>query len=115
MDRYEAGNVLQDPVECPRFDKLRPKVVTLTKELQPVMDSYRATLNRLPELNYTGDAYERTDKELEEAMALLSLFHVKFKQAKIRSERVQKLERDIVKELEGLADILKKFKESPRE
>ena len=115
MDRFEAGNVLLDPVECPRFDKLRPKAFALMEDLEPVMDSYRVTLNTLSEINYTGDAYDRPGKELEEVVALLKLFKVKFKQANVQTKRVQKLERDLMKELEDLVDILKKFKESPRE
>ena len=107
MDRFEIEfeTWFEEPVECPRFDVMRPEGTALLEGVKPVMESYSDVL----ESGYAGSAYDRVAREMYEAVALLRVYGVKFQQAQIQTERIRKLESELGEAFQGLTDAVQEW------
>ncbi|MFQ5882347.1 MAG: hypothetical protein ACE5I9_07730 [Candidatus Methylomirabilales bacterium] len=109
MDRFEKGEIFLEPVECPKFNQMRPKARELLGEVKIVMKSYGGALEDAIKAGAPTGIFRKTVVPMSRANSLIRIYGVKFQQAQLQSKRVQKLEKELVKELEGLGRVLKEL------
>ena len=87
MDRFEAGEFLLEPIECPAFDKMRRRVPALLEDIKLVMVSYRDRLIATQQSSLLGS----------DTSVLIQIYMVKYKRAMLQNARVQKMEREFLR------------------
>ena len=112
---FEKGEIFLEPVECPKEHEMRPGARDLLEEARLVMMSFMKTLDdalrRHVEVGAPLPIFEKTNEAQSEAMALMEVYKVKFEQAQLRSRRVQKLEKELVKEIQEMERLLQEHVE----
>ena len=124
MSRFEQGQILLEPVLCPRFQQIRPQITGLMDEVEIVINDYRKALQEALARGASGDVYGTTQIAVSRAMGFMRIYKIKLQQAELQSKRVQQHEREILDRLESFtqgfkphlqSELLKTPTEKPRE
>ena len=108
MDRFEKGDIFLDPIECPKFDKMRPEAASLLKEIKVVVESYVKWLNILSD-ETVENATKLSSPANNMTNALIQIYSTKFQKALIQTKRVRKQEEELVNEINKLSETLKRL------
>jgi len=111
MNQFEKGQFLLEAVECPKFNRMKTKISSLLDELKAVMKSYANWLKDIANSNLPIDSFAKSYAAQSQVDTLLRIYLVKTKQAQIQTQRIQKLEKKLTKEFEGLSEMLKEFQQ----
>ncbi len=109
MDRFEAGEFLLEPMECPAFDKMRRRVSALLDDIKLVKASYRDWLIALDRADAPDTATQQSSLPGSETGVLIQIYKVKYKRAMLQSARVQKMQGELVKTLRNLTEHLQEL------
>ncbi len=109
MDRFEAGEFLLEPMECPAFDKMRRRVSALLDDIKLVRASYRDWLIALQRADAPDTATQQSSLPSSETGVLIQIYKVKYKRAMLQSARVQKMQGELVKTLRNLTEHLQEL------
>lgn len=112
MSRFERGQILLEPVLCPRFQQIRPQIIGLMDEVEIVINDYRTAVQEALARGSSGDVYDTAQVAVSRAMALMRIYKVKLQQAELQSKRVQQHEREILSRLESFAQGFKPHPQS---
>jgi hypothetical protein len=102
MDRFEAGEVFSQPIECPKLDGWRAEAAVVHGRVRPVVE---ALMRRAERAMTTGESLEEFDRVFAAQAELgesLEVFMIKLKQAHAQTERVRAREQEIMDELKKL-------------